>query len=158
MCVDLYLLCGILVSVLFYDTPAVCFDMVFDVFEPQIFVCDCHVRTTPVVGEMRSLLQMPGLVVIKSGLANLPNVWPYNMERFATSELGVQLQMCNKLVVKAKKSVFFVIANGPRPEEQLVHWEVHVANVKKHLRQHEDARTIVQAKMYKHCGHFNGHA
>ncbi len=81
--------------------------MLCDFFEPQIFVCDCRVQTTPAFGEMSSLLQMPGLVVINSGLANLPNVWLYNAERFAASELGVQLQMCNKLVVKAKKSVFF---------------------------------------------------
>ncbi len=94
---------------------------------------------------------MPGLLVMNRGVATLPNVWPYNTERFAAAELGVKLQMCNKLVVKAKKSVFFVIANGPHPQEELVQWEVRVANVQKRLRQHKEARHVVQSEMYKQC-------
>ncbi len=57
--------------------------------------------------------QMPGLLSVNSVLLNFPNVWPYNILKFSQSEIGVQLMMANKLVKKAKTSLFFMIANGP---------------------------------------------
>lgn len=63
---------------------------------------------------------MPGLLSLNRVLPAFPNVWPYNTERFANAELSVKLQMSQKLVVTAKKSLFFVVANGPREGEELV--------------------------------------
>ncbi len=100
---------------------------------------------------------MPGLLHANSALPAFPNIWPYTTDRFANVDIAVKLQMCDKLVVKAKKSVFFVIANGPHDGEQVVHWEVRVSNVRKHLQQHEDAWKLVEKEMYTHCGHMNGH-
>ncbi len=67
---------------------------------------------------------MPGILSVNCVMPSFPNVWPYNTEHFVHAELSVKLQMCNKLVVEAKKSVFFIIANGPREGEELVCWQV----------------------------------
>ncbi len=100
---------------------------------------------------------MPGVLHANSALPAFPNIWPYTTERFVNADIGVKLQMCDRLVVKAKKSVFFIIANSPHDGEQVVHWEVRVSNVRKRLQQHEDTRKLVEKEMYTHCGHMNGH-
>ncbi len=66
--------------------------------------------------------------------------------------------MCNKLVIKAKKSKFHVIANGPCPQEELVCWQVRVSNVQKIVAQHKAARKLVQDKMYTISVDMNGDA
>ncbi len=99
--------------------------------------------------------QMPGLLSVKRALPAFPNVWPYNTKRFSQAELSVKLQMCNKLVEKAKKSVFFVIALGPRQGEEVVCWQVRVANVQNHLRQHKIAQKMVEEEMYSEPAHLN---
>ncbi len=91
-------------------------------------------------------------------LPAFPNIWPYTTDNFANADISVKLQMCNKLVVKADKSVFFVVANGPCEGEQVVQWQVRVSNVHKRLAQHKAARELVQNEMYKFCGAMNGHA
>ncbi len=89
-------------------------------------------------------------------MPHLPNVWPYNTERFAQSEIGVQLMMANKLVVKAKRSLFFVIANGPHQGEDICLWEVRVNNVRNKVAQHKEAHGILQNGMYQNASSMNG--
>ncbi len=101
---------------------------------------------------------MPGLLGANAFMPDFPNIWPYNTERFASAELAVKLMMSNKLVVKAKKSEFFVIANGPRPQEEVVCWQVRVNHVKKRLDQHKHARKLLADMMYKNTVDMNGDA
>ncbi len=101
---------------------------------------------------------MPGLLTFNRVLPAFPNVWPYNTERFDNAELSVKLQMSQKLVVSAKKSLFFVMANDPRDGENIVAWKVHVSNVEKHLRLHKEAQSLVQTDMYASSNHLNGHS
>ncbi len=91
-------------------------------------------------------------------MPDFPNIWPYNTERFVSADLGVKLMMSNKLVVKAKKSEFYVIANGPCPQEELVCWQVRVDNVRKRVAQHKKARKLLADMMYKNTVDMNGHA
>ncbi len=101
---------------------------------------------------------MPGILSANCFLPSFLNIWLYNTEHFVDTELSIKLQMCNKLVVTAKKSVFFVIANGPRTDEALVCWQVRVANVKKRLRDHKSARELLQKEMYVRPTSLNGHS
>ena len=104
------------------------------------------------------IFQMPGLLSMNTVLPNFPNVWPYNTLKFAQSDLGVQLQMVNKLVKKAKTSLFFVIANGPREGEEFVHWQVRISNVRCKVSQHKEARALLQDDIYLNAPHVNGSA
>ncbi len=121
-------------------------------------VClSCHIQTV-FFCMLSFTFQMPRLLAANVFLPDFPNIWPYNTERFFSAELGVKLMMLNKLVVKAKKSEFFVIANGPCPDEALVCWQVHVNNVKKRVVQHKKARQLLADIMYKNTAGLNGHA
>ncbi len=91
-------------------------------------------NSTPAFHIVMHVFQMPGIPYANNMLPEFPNIWPYTTEHFANAKLSVKLQMCNKLVVKAKKSIFFVIANGPRDGEHVVQWQVRVGNVQKRLR------------------------
>ncbi len=99
---------------------------------------------------------MPGLLSLNAVLPNFPNVWPYNTQNFVNVGLDVQLKMANKLVVKARKSEFAVIANGPRPGEELCCWQVRVANVRKKIDQHETSHHLLQETMYGQAAQMNG--
>ncbi len=101
--------------------------------------------------------QMPGLLAVNNILPAFPNAWLYNTEHFTNAALAVKLQMSQKLVVTAKKSVFFVMANGPREGEEIVAWKVQVCNVEKRLALHKEARSLVEKEMYAACDSFNGH-
>ncbi len=100
---------------------------------------------------------MPGLLAVNNILPAFPNAWLYNTEHFTNAALAVKLQMSQKLVVTAKKSVFFVMANGPREGEEIVAWKVQVCNVEKRLALHKEARSLVEKEMYAACDSFNGH-
>ncbi len=100
---------------------------------------------------------MPGVIHENVYLLEFPNIWPYNTENFCNAALGTKLLMSNKLVKKVKRSVFHVVSVGPRDGEAIVQWEVRVANMWAHMRQHEKARDILQKTMYQHeAGHMNG--
>ncbi len=101
---------------------------------------------------------MPGLLSVNTILLNFPNVWPYNTPHFAQSPVGVQLMMGNKLVKKAKTSVFHVIANGPRAGKPVVLWQVQVSNVERKVRQHKAAHALLQDQMYQNPVALNGSA
>ncbi len=103
------------------------------------------------------VFQMPGLLAGNAVLPNFPNIWPYNTDHFLSVELGVKLMMSNKLVVMAKKSKFFVIANGPCPQEELVCWQVRMNNVKKRVAQHKQARKLLADMMYRNTVDMNRH-
>ncbi len=102
------------------------------------------------------VFQMLGLLSVNTVLPNFPNVWPYNTENFARADIGVQLMMANKLVKKAKTSVFHVIANGPREEEPIILWQVRVSNVKRKVVQHKEAHALLHKQMYDNSAHMNG--
>ncbi len=102
---------------------------------------------------------MPGIISENVFLPSFPNIWPYNTANFINTPLGTKLLMSNKLVHKAKRSIFSVISVGPRPGEAVYQWEIRVANVQHKLEQHKMARDLLQQQMYSlECQHLNGDA
>ncbi len=100
---------------------------------------------------------MPGVIHENIYLPDFPNIWPYNTENFYNAALAIKLLMSNKLMKKAKRSVFHVVSVRPREGEPVVQWKVHVMNVQARVRQHEKARDMLQKTMYPHeAGQMNG--
>ncbi len=102
---------------------------------------------------------MPGVVSANAFLPSFPNIWPYNTQNFVNAPLATKLLMSNKLVKKAKRSIFSVVSVGPRENEAVHQWEIRVANVCQILEQHKVARDLLQKDMYPVVSpHLNGDA
>ncbi len=100
---------------------------------------------------------MLGVIHENVCLPEFPNIWPYNTENLYNAALGTKLLMSNKLVKKAKRSVFHVVSVGLRDGEAVVQWEVCIDNIRVRMRQHEKAQDMLQKNMYQHeAGHMNG--
>ncbi len=60
-------------------------------------------------------------------------------KNFLHADLGTKILMANKLVKKAKRSVFAVVSVGPRANETVIQWEIRISNMRRKVEQHKAA-------------------